>query len=177
VAIVKTANQEIPIPDAWVALTDESQEAKSQRDARLRRLMGGVVPSINNAQLTYNQEEGKGMVVRVTTQLGTKATEEHEEGDQGLPSFFFYTKLQCDLNEVHASLCNAPRYLPPVLKLAWELKWLQVTGKLTFPKLLEYQPAIQKVLEDSTSSNQVEHIHQRLRDLPPAPAPTAPIGL
>lgn len=42
---VKTSNQEFPIPDEWVALAEDTQEAKNQRDARLKRLLGAYIPT------------------------------------------------------------------------------------------------------------------------------------
>ncbi len=166
-AKVKTSNQEFPIPDEWVALPDESQEARNQRDARIRRSLSTYVPSINNAQLSYTQE-GEETIVRVTTQLGTKGGEER--------LFFPASSIQCDLSAIHQTLRDAPSSVPPVLILAWELKWLQVTGQLTFKRLLEYQPRIQQVLSERSPYHQVEQIHQRLKDLPPASSPFSPLG-
>ncbi|MBA2681155.1 MAG: hypothetical protein H0U76_22495 [Ktedonobacteraceae bacterium] len=184
-AKVKTSNQEIPIPDAWVVLSDDSQEAKNARDGRIRRGLANFVPSINNAQLTYAQE-GEETVVRVTTQLGTKAVDVFEEAEgtllldeeqaTPLPQFFTVSSIQCDLSEIHQTLRDAPPYVPPVLKLAWELKWLQITGRLTFKRLMEYQPKIQEALTSREPYSLVEHIHQRLKELPPAPSPVAPLG-
>jgi hypothetical protein len=163
---VKTTNQEFPIPDEWVALSEDTQEAKNQRDARLKRLLSTYIPSINNAQLTYSTQEEE-TIVRVTTQLGTKGVD--------MP-FFPTAGMQCNLSGIHETLRSAPAYVPPVLLLAWELKWLQVTGKLTFEKLLEYQPKIEKALAEREPYQLVTYIHQRLKDLPPAPSPVAPLG-
>lgn len=173
-AKVKTTNQEFPIPAAWVALEDDSQEAKIQRDTRLRRLLSGYIPAITTAQLTYSQE-GDETIVRVTPQLGTKGTEAHAT-DQGVSPLFFTSGLRCSLGNVHQALRDAPAYLPPVLKLAWELKWAMLTGKLTFERLMTYQPEIREVLEERSESGLVERIHQRLKDLRPMPSPAAPIG-
>ncbi len=173
-AKIKTTNQEFPIPAAWVALEDDSQEAKIQRDTRLRRLLSGYIPAITNAQLTYAQE-GEETIVRVTPQLGTKGREAHAT-DQGVSPLFFTSGLRCSLGNVHQALRDAPAYLPPVLKLAWKLKWAMLTGKLTFERLMAYQPEIREALEERSESGLVERIHQRLKDLRPTPSPAAPIG-
>ncbi len=173
-AKVKTNNQEFPIPDEWVALANDSQEAKNQRDTRLRRALAGYIPAITNAQLSYSTE-GDETIVRVTPQLGTKGVEEPEAG-QSLPSFFFLSGLRCDLAPVHEALRKAPPYLPPALGLAWQLKWEMLNGRLTFQRLLDVQPRIQQVLEESAGEGRVEHIHERLKGLPPLKCPAVPIG-
>jgi hypothetical protein len=172
-ATMKTTNQEFPIPDEWVVLADESQEAKNQRDTRIRRKLGSYIPALTNGQITYTQE-GEEMVVRVTPQLGTKAVMLREQ--EQLPSFFFLSRMQCDLEDVHARLRDALAYLPPTLSLAWELKWLQVTGQLTFQRLIDYQPKIRETITANHDARLVEHIHERLRDLPAISAPAAPLG-
>jgi hypothetical protein len=173
-AKVKTNNQEFPIPDDWVALADDSQEAKNQRDTRLRRLLASYVPAVTNAQLSYTTE-GDETIVRVTPQLGTKGVEELSAA-QPLPSFFFLSGLHCDLAPVHEALRDAPPHMPPVLKLAWELKWAMITGRLTFQRLLDYQPQIQQVLQRHGEESLVEHIHERLKGLPSLKSPAVPIG-
>ena len=47
---------------------------------------------------------------------------------------------------VHQRLTDAPAYLPPLLKLAWGLKWLSVSGQLTFERLIQYQPLLSHAL-------------------------------
>ena len=172
-AKVKTNNQEFPIPDEWVALADDSQEAKNQRDTRVRRLLSSYIPAITNAQLSFTTE-GDETIVRVTPQLGTKGVEELW-AHLPVPSFFYLTGLHCDLVPVHEALRAGPPYMPPVLKLAWELKWAMITGNLTFKRLLDYQPQIQRVLEQH-DGGLVEQIHERLKGLPPLSSPAAPIG-
>src|SRR5712691_11355052 len=128
-AKVKTTNQEFTIPDEWVRLSDDSQEAKNQRDTRLRRLLAGYSPAITKAQRS-DTTEGEETIARVTPQLGTKGVDGGGSG-QDLPPFFLLSGLRCDLDPVHQALRDAPAYLPPVLRLAWELKWAMLTGKLT----------------------------------------------
>lgn len=167
-AKVQTTNQTFPIPEDWVALADDSQEAKLQRDTRVRRLLSSYLPAITNAQLSYSTE-GEETIVRVTPQLGTKGREE-------VPAPFSCGGLHCDLAGVHVVLRDAPAYRPPALLLAWELKWTMLTGQLTFERLLAFQPRIQAVLQDAAERGLVEHLHERLRDLPALPCPLAPPG-
>lgn len=176
---VKTTNQEFPIPDEWVALTDDSQEAKNRRDELLRRKLGGLIPAITNGVITVREEGGE-QIVRVTQQLGTKAAgttdEEGEHKEHSLPPEFYLTPIHCDLADVLGRLQEAPPYLPPVLKLALELKWLLISGKLTFDRLVAYQPTIREALEERHSTSLVEELHRRLCEVPPPHASYVPLG-
>lgn len=169
-AKVKTGNQEFEIPNEWVVLAEDTPEARTRRDELLRRKLGGLIPSITNGVITVREESGE-QVVRVTAQLGTKAA-----ATADLPALFYLTPMYCDLDNVHQALRDAPSYLPPVLKLAWELKLLLVTGKLTFDRLRAYQPAIQKVLEERESSTLVEEFHRRLSEMETLGSPFVPLG-
>jgi hypothetical protein len=175
---VKTGNQEFEIPDEWVRLEVDNDEHKKRRDELLRRKLGGLLPSITNGVITVRDENSE-TVVRVTAQLGTKALPEPgEEGEVSvvLPAAFYLSPMHTDLSEVHRVLREAPPYLPPVFALALRLKWEVIKGKLTFERLLAYQPEIQQVLDEHTSNSLVEEFHRRLVEVAPPRITVVPLG-
>jgi len=170
---VKTGNQEFDIPDEWVALAEETEDAKRRRDELLRRKLGGYIPAITNGVISVREEDGN-TVVRVTQQVGTKAAA--EETESCLPAAFYLSPMSTDLTGVLSLLRDAPAYLPPTLKLALELKWLLISGKLTFDRLVAYQPVIREALEERQSTSLVEELHRRLTEVPPPRISYVPLG-
>jgi len=171
---VKTGNQEFEIPDTWVALTEDTEDAKRRRDELLRRKLGGYVPAITNGVISV-REEGGDTVVRVTPQVGTKAAA-GEPAENGLPAAFYLSPMRTDLTDVLFVLRDAPAYLPPTLKLALELKWLLISGKLTFDRLVAYQPIIREALEERHATSLVDELHRRLTEVPPPRISYVPLG-
>lgn len=114
-----------PISDELLKLRDDSQQAKEERDARVRRVIGQYAPAALNATLTY-ETEGEAQIVRVTPNLGRKASSVFES--------------------VHQTLISAPRYIDPALALAWEIKWRYLTGNLNPAQLVTYRPRLDQML-------------------------------
>lgn len=172
-AIVKMTNQEFPIPDSWVALPDDTQEAKVSRDARLKRLLGTYIPAITNARLNYTQN-GEQTIVSVVPQLGTKGTEAPEASV--LPASFFTSSFHCDFGQTLSTLHSLPPFQPSVLTLAWQFKLLQLNGQLNFQRLAPHHSVIREALRKHADRSLVEMFHARLKAVPPVPAPAAPLG-
>ncbi len=164
---VRLQNQEFEIPQDLIALEPTivaekgEEEAKRQRDSNLKRWLSQVSPAATNATLNWTEESkpdgSKETVIRVTPQLGTKG------------------------GYVSAALIENLRVIPqsvlPMIALTFELKMLQLTGRLDLGLLLAYQQRINEALEHQGGDERiVSDIARRLRDAKPAPGPWAPIG-
>lgn len=165
---VRLQNQTFPVPDELVVLNPKlvaekgEEAARRERDIALKRWLSQVSPAATNANLSWSERDGpdgsKVTVVTVTPQLGTK-------GGSG------------PLSGAVASLVAAPQTIPALYLLAWELKLLQLEGRLDFPRLLAYQPRIQEVLSGSDGDGRaVSDFAHRLRVAPGRPCPVVPLG-
>ena len=173
-AKVKLQNQEFDIPDDLIALDPAiaaekgEEEAKKQRDNRLKRWLSTVSPAATNATLAWSEEEDKTKtdgskvtVIRVTPQLGTKGGGVTET--------------------LMANLSAIPQSVHSVIALTVELKMLQLDGRLTglqaLPLLLSYQQRIADALEhEGTDERIIGEVARRMRDARTIPSPWVPVG-
>ena len=114
-----------PLSDALFALRDTSQQAKEERDARIRHAVGQYAPSATNATLTYEQE-GEIHLVRITPNQARKAAV---------------------FDDVHHTLITAPPFLDPTFALAWEILWRNLQGDLNPAKLALYRDRVRQALD------------------------------
>lgn len=169
-AKVKLQNQEFEIPDALIELNPTilaekgEEEAKKERDVRLKRWLSTVSPAATNATLAWSEEgkdDEKVTVVRVTPQLGTKGG--------GM------------IETLMEKLGAIPQTIHPVIALTIELKMLQLNGQLAglqaLPRLLSYQQRIINALEHEGHDERIiGEVARRLRDAPSTPSPWVPVG-
>ena len=154
--IVKMQNQTFPIPDDLIALPNESDEAKQQRDSNLKRWLAQISPAATNATLQWGEENGQ-TVVRVTPKLGTKG------------SFV--------VDPLIGLLQDAPQSIPTTWSLVTDLKLLLASGKLTPGLLFSYQERItQALVEASQEERQVSEFYRRLKEAKAVPSPITPMG-
>lgn len=157
--------EELIALDESVIAEKGEEEAKKQRDARLKRWLSQMSPAATNATLNWSErtrsDGSKETVVRVTPQLGTKGG---------------YI-----IDALTQALDDAPQHLHPTISLAWEVKMLQIsghfTGKEALPRLLAYQTRIDRALEYGGGEERViAAIDRRLQEAKPAASPWAPLG-
>ncbi len=155
-AKVKLQGQEFPIPDDLIALPDDSEEAKRQRDNRLKRWLSQVSPAATNATLQWKEENGE-TIIQVTPQLGTKG---------GIV-----------VDPVMEALIATPQVVHPVFSLAVELKMRLAARQLDLPSLLRYQSRIDEALSDGhDEERKVEAIYRRLSEVKATASPWVPLG-
>jgi hypothetical protein len=127
-AVIHLEGQEIPIDDAIAS-----------DDQKLRDALIPFYPDAAQAEIAREAKEGQ-MIVRMVKRAGTK----------GISSG---TGTQNVLNQ----LLKAESELNPALQLGWQLKQLELMGKLDLGTLLPLQDSIQKAIaQGETEVKQVE---------------------
>jgi hypothetical protein len=114
-----------PLSEALFRLRDASQQAKDERDARIRHALSQFAPSAINATLTY-EHDGETQLVRITPNQARKA------------ALF---------DDVHQTLVTAPPYIDAKIALAWEILWSHLHGTLKPAHLALYRQRVTRVLE------------------------------
>jgi hypothetical protein len=141
-AIIKLEGQEIPIDDA-IALDD----------TMLRNALTPFYPDAAHAEITRETKDGQ-TIVRMVKRAGTKGTN-RETGTASV------------LNQ----LIQAETGLNPALELCWQLKSLEIRGKLDLEALVSLQDNIRTAIaQGETEVKQVEKTLRLLLAAPPIPA-------
>jgi hypothetical protein len=141
-AIIKLEGQEIPIDDA-IALDD----------TMLRNALTPFYPDAAHAEIARETKDGQ-TIVRMVKRAGTKGTN-RETGTASV------------LNQ----LIQAETGLNPALELCWQLKSLEIRGKLDLEALVPLQKTIHTaVAQGETEVKQVEIALRLLLAAPPIPA-------
>lgn len=141
-AIIKLEGQEIPIDDA-IALDD----------TMLRNALTPFYPDAAHAEIARETKDGQ-TIVRMVKRAGTKGTS-------------FGTGTDGVLNK----LISSKSELNPALELCWQLKSLEIRGKLDLEALLPLQQTIHTAIaQGETEVKQVETTFRLLLTAPPIPA-------
>jgi hypothetical protein len=141
-AIIKLEGQEIPIDDA-IALDD----------TMLRNALTPFYPDAAHAEIARETKDGQ-TIVRMVKRAGTKGTN-RETGTASV------------LNQ----LIQAETGLNPALELCWQLKNLEVKGKLDLEALVSLQDDLRTAIaQGETEVKQVEIALRLLLTAPPIPA-------
>jgi hypothetical protein len=141
-AIIKLEGQEIPIDDA-IALDD----------TMLRNALTPFYPDAAHAEIARETKDGQ-TIVRMVKRAGTKGTN-RETGTASV------------LNQ----LIQAETGLNPALELCWQLKSLEIKGKLDLEALVFLQDNIRTAIaQGETEVKQVETTLRLLLAAPPIPA-------
>ena len=141
-AIIKLEGQEIPIDEA-IALDD----------TMLRNALTPFYPDAAHAEIARETKDGQ-TIVRMVKRAGTKGT-----------------NCETGTASVLNQLIQAETGLNPALELCWQLKSLEIKGKLDLEALVSLQDNIRTAIaQGETEVKQVEIALRLLLTAPPIPA-------